>query len=142
MKSLLLTLLLALGAMGASAQNYEYLVLQQTDGSLTSMGIDGLKITFSGGRMTVDNGTDKAVVELVRMQRMYFSSVPASIDQTPSAEDEIGATVENGRLHVNAPAGARVSIYSVDGRRVNGENLKKGAYVVRINDRSFKVIAR
>lgn len=51
-------------------------------------------------------------------------------------------SVVDGKLQVNAPEGTKVDVYAVDGRKVNADNLVKGTYVVRIHNKSVKVLVK
>ena len=51
MKRIYLSLMLLLGVTTASAQNYDYLILQENSGNATGLKIDGLKLTFDKGNL-------------------------------------------------------------------------------------------
>lgn len=142
MKYLLLVLMLTLGVATASAQNYDYLILQQADGKVQGIATDGLKLTFENGNLVADNGKDSKSVPLGNMKRLYFTSDITAVGSVTADEGRIDVSVTDGKLHVNAPEGSKVNVYSLDGRQVPAEKLPKGVYVVRVNDKAFKVLAR
>lgn len=138
----LFTLLLSLCALGASAQQGNYLTFRQNSGNETSLSLEGLKITFSNGQLVATNGTQQATFALSDMSKMYFSATPTLISQATGSEEHCEARIEGGRLHVTAPEGASVSVYAADGRLMPHEGLQRGAYLVRIGQKVLKVMAR
>lgn len=143
MKKFFLSLLLGGVALTAAADN-DYMVFQKTNGEEFSLNVDHLKITFADGAMNATDGTNSISVALSEMNKMYFSATPATgIEQTTTAAiGKVSATIENGQLHVAAPVGSRVSVYSLDGRQVGTQHLEKGTYLVRIDNTTLKVLAR
>lgn len=143
MKNIILSLLLSGVSLTAAADN-DYMMFQKTNGEEFSLSVDHLKITFANGAMNATDGTKSVSVALTEMNKMYFSATPTTgIAQTTAATtDAVSATIENGELHVTAPAGSRVSVYSLDGRQVGTQHLTKGTYLVRINQTTLKVLAR
>lgn len=144
MKKFFLSLLLGGVALTAAADN-DYMVFQKTNGEEFSLNVDHLKITFADGAMNATDGKNSFSVALSDMNKMFFSAANPTmgIEQaTTATSDEVSATIENGQLHVTAPAGSRVSVYSLDGRQVGTRYLAEGTYLVRINDTTLKVLAR
>lgn len=143
MKKFFLSLLLGGVALTAAADN-DYMVFQKTNGEESSLNVDHLKITFADGAMNATDGKNSFSVALSDMNKMFFSANPTmGIEQaTTATSDEVSATIENGQLHVTAPAGSRVSVYSLDGRQVGTRYLAEGTYLVRINNTTLKVLAR
>lgn len=142
MKNIILSLLLGGVSLTAAADN-DYMMFQKTNGEEFSLSVDHLKITFANGAMNATDGTNSVSVALTEMKKMYFSATPTTgIVQAATATDAVSATIENGQLHVTAPAGSRVSVYSLDGRQVGTQHLTKGTYLVRINQTTLKVLAR
>lgn len=138
-----MALLLSGAALTASAQSFEYLTFKKVNGDEFSMGIDHLKITFNDGILTATDGNKTQTVALNEMSKMFFSLTPTAIEQTAVATNEqIEATIVNGKLKVKAPAGSNVQVYSIDGRQMNAQHLTKGTYLVRINDKTLKVLAK
>ena len=143
MKTLFATLALALSATSLSAQNYDYLVFQNNDNTAKSISVDGLKITFENGNAVATVNGKSETFALDNLKKLYFSEKEITgIKQIVSADDQIRVNVENGKLQIVAPEGSKVAVYSIDGRRVNGEYLPQGTYVVRVNDQSFKILVK
>lgn len=133
---------MALGVLSTSAQSYNYLTLQQTNGEEKSLAISGLKITFSNGNLVATNGSETATIPLDDMQKMFFSSEATGIASV-DGDIAVSASIEGGKLQVNAPAGSQVQVYGVDGRQLSPTaTFTKGAYVVRVGGKSFKLLAQ
>lgn len=134
--------MLLLGVATASAQSYDYLVLQKANGNTVDLKVDGLKLTFEKGNLVASyNDAAETTVSLADMAKMYFSTQATGIENAAAA-DKAEVSVVNGKLQVNAPAGTKVDVYAVDGRKVNAGNLVKGTYVVRMNNKSVKVLVK
>ena len=143
MKTLFATLALALSTTSVSAQNYDFLTFQNNDNTTKSLSVDGLKITFENGNAIATVGGKSETFALDNLKKLYFTEKDVTgIKQVVSSDDQINVTAENGHLIISAPEGSHVAVYSLDGRRVGDENLAKGVYVVRVNDRSFKIYVK
>lgn len=142
MKRIYLSLMLLLGVTTASAQSYDYLILKENNGNVTGLKIDGLKLTFNEGNIVAQNAEGTKTIALADMQKMYFGGDPTSVGTVTNGDVKDLVTVENGSLKVNAPADAKVAVYSIDGRQVKQGKLTKGTYVVRVNNKSVKVLVK
>lgn len=112
--------LVAMTALTAHAEGYDYLLVQKTDGTTQSFTALGLSIKFENGNMVLKESGNSTSLALTDLNKMFFS---ATTD--PSGIDTV---TENSVL--NAPA-----VYDLSGRKiVNGtsENgqLPKGIYIV------------
>ncbi len=134
---LLLTLMPALGMM---AQSLDYITFRTTNGTERSMTAVGTTITFKDGQITATNGADKATWSLNDLSTMFFSAQATSIES--ATIQPVAVAIINGQLQVTAPAGSSVSVYTADGRLISGNNLNKGIYIVRVNQQTFKVLAK
>ena len=59
------------------ADNYNYLILEKTDGSNVTLATKGLSMSFSDGNLVANDGT---VVALTQLAKMYFSETSAIHD--------------------------------------------------------------
>lgn len=140
----ILSILLCAIAIPASAQSYDYLTFQKTNGAEKSLTSTRLKIVFRDNQMVVSNASGETFSSpLSEMKQMYFSAEATGIFSTQtSQEGSLKASILNGRLTTNAPAGSTISVMSLDGRMLNADApLGKGTYIVRINDTTLKVVA-
>ncbi|MBQ7442724.1 MAG: hypothetical protein IJS59_02500 [Bacteroidaceae bacterium] len=156
MKKTLLTLATALCAASASADDYSYFVLQQTDGTCTPLTAVGTEITFSGGNLIATNTAtgQSATIALTALKCMYFSteSITTGIDDTDDSRTTQAAVTTNaGRIYVAAEAGTRVTVVNVAGAVVAETTLatsaatavtpvmQRGVYVVIVNNTATKI---
>lgn len=54
----------------------------------------------------------------------------------------MSATIVDGKLHLNAPAGTKATVYGIDGRQYGTSGLQKGTYLVRIDNKTLKVVGK
>lgn len=142
MKRHFFLLLLSLFAAGsACAQQQDFLTFRTASGAEKSLPAVGLKITFEGGRLIAVNGAEQATFALTELKSMFFASTPTGI-AAPGASAGWSVSIAGGRLQTDAPAGTPVRVFSADGREVQPAGLGKGLYIVRIGDKTYKVMAQ
>ena len=71
---------------------------------------------------------------------MFFSLTPTGISSV--GNDDVKVGIVDGQLRVDAPAGSRIAVYAADGRLVEGRTLTRGLYIVKVNDKTYKLLAR
>ena len=69
-------MLIALVAMVASAETYNYLKFTKTNGSTVTYSVEGLKLTYDNTNVTITNVDGTATIALTDVQDMYFSNEP------------------------------------------------------------------
>ena len=74
MKKTIITMLIALVAMVASAETYNYLKFTKTDNSTVTYSVEGLKLTYDNTNVTVTNAEGTTTIALSEVQDMYFSN--------------------------------------------------------------------
>ena len=74
MKKTIITMLIALVAICASAETYSYLKFTKTNGSTVTCSVEGLKITYDNTNVTVTNAEGTTTIALAEVQDMYFSN--------------------------------------------------------------------
>ena len=67
-------MLIALVAMVASAETYNYLKFTKTNGSTVTYSVEGLKLTYDDSNVYVTNAETTATIALADVQDMYFSN--------------------------------------------------------------------
>ena len=77
MKKTIITMLIALVAMVASAETYNYLKFTKTNGSTATYSVEGLKLTYDNTNVTVTNVDGTATIALAEVQDMYFTNEAA-----------------------------------------------------------------
>ena len=74
MKKTIITMLIALVAIFASAETYNYLKFTKTNGTTVTYSVEGLKLTYDNTNVTVTNVDGTATLALAEVQDMYFSN--------------------------------------------------------------------
>ena len=73
-------MLIALVAMFASAETYNYLKFTKTNGSTVTYSVEGLKLTYDNTNVTITNAEGTATIALAEVQDMYFSNEAGGSD--------------------------------------------------------------
>lgn len=117
---MLMMALVAMTALTANAEGYDYLLVQKTDGSTLPFTASGLSITFENGNMILKESGNSTSLSLTDLSKMFFSatSEPSGIDmmtesttlKTPAVYDLSGRRIDMGRL----PKG----IYIMNGKKI------------------------
>ena len=80
MKKTIITMLIALVAICASAETYSYLKFTKTNGSTVTYSVEGLKLTYDNTNVTITNAEGTATIALAEVQDMYFSNEAGGSD--------------------------------------------------------------
>lgn len=123
MRKVLLTLLMAVGVLVARADGYAYLTFETADGARASVAVESLALSISGTTLTA--GTQS--FNLSNLTKMYFSNA----DETTGIEEVTDATLDEA-----------AEIYDLQGRTVLREQMKKGAYIVKTKQKTYKIVVR
>ena len=111
------------------AEDYPYLSFEKADGSVVSVSVSGLSMTFSDGKLVVANDAGNVgELSVAALSRMFFSADAASIAETVSQ----GST---GR-EVYTLSGVCVGKYDA------AKSLLAGIYVVKEDGKTFKMTVR
>ena len=84
-------MLIALVAMVASAETYNYLKFTKTNGSTVTYSAEGLKLTYDNTNVTVTNVDGTATIALADVQDMYFSNEAGGSEFLPGDVDMDGS---------------------------------------------------
>ena len=92
MKKTIITMLIALVAIFASAETYNYLKFTKTNGTTVTYSVEGLKLTYSNTNVTVTNVDGTATLALSEVQDMYFTNeaAPSFLRGDVDCDGEIG----------------------------------------------------
>ena len=140
MKNILLTILCAFGTLAASAQNFDYLTFRTNAGTEYSLPVDGLKIVINGDQLQVSSTAENLNFAFDELGSFFFTTEPTAIQS--AAADDVQVSIVNGQLQTNAPAGTPVRVFTLDGREMPTTGLGAGIYVIQVNNRTFKTLAR
>ncbi|MBQ8047373.1 MAG: hypothetical protein IJ196_05560 [Prevotella sp.] len=127
MKKTILTTLLLMTALLGRADEYQYLAFQATDGTVQQIAVEGLKITFSDGKLTAVAGDDSKTFTLSELSKMYFTN-----------------TVGINEVEADGQQDAVVAIYNLQGVKMDAvpDQLPKGIYIIKQNGTTKKITVK
>jgi len=121
MKKGLLLLLMMMGTLSIQADEYSYLTFETTEGNKVSISVSGLSISISGTTLTVGSQS----FTLTNLSKMYFSTS----NETTTGINEL----------TSADLNEATEIYDLRGVKVRKDQLKRGVYIVKTKNGTFKV---
>lgn len=142
---------LALDTLAKAEQ--KMLVITATDGTTTKYLLEGMpQVKIEKPYLVISSGYASVSIPLERLQHMHYEK--ATDEATAIGEIVVpGETI--GREHIdfsNLPAGAAVSIYTLDGKQLYSAkaapgkslslplgSLQSGIYLVKVNDVTYKI---
>ena len=101
MKKTIITMLIALVAIFASAETYNYLKFTKTNGTTLTYSVEGLKVTYDATNVTVVNAETTAVIALAEVQDMYFSNEPGSSFLLGDVNNDGDVNITDASLLIN-----------------------------------------
>lgn len=106
------------------ADEFGFMVLTLNDGTTQSITSNGLSLSFTGGNLTAKNETETLTIPLNSLNAMAFSKDGVTgIDATMTDE----GTEE---------------IYDLQGHRVTRAEMRKGVYIIKTKNRTYKTTVR
>jgi hypothetical protein len=121
MKKIALTLLILVVTMTAQAEDYAYLTFETTDGAKASVAVEGLTLSISETTLTV--GTQSFT--LTNLSKMYFSTT----DESTTGISEV----------MKADLNEATEIYDLQGHKVTKDQMRRGVYVIKTKQGTFKL---
>ena len=116
---------LCFGLTAIHAGDYSYLTFELTDGTKASVSISQLSRTVNGTTLTAGSQS----FTLTNLAKMYFSATDESSTTGISSIDIIG----NDDI---------TDIYDLQGHKVTKDQMKKGVYIVKTKDRTYKIAVK
>lgn len=120
MKKVLLVLVMMMGALSVHADDFSYLTFETTDGNKISVSVSGLSISISGTTLTAGSQT----FTLTNLSKMYFSTSDETTGISEITVDDLDESTE---------------IYNLRGMRVSKDQMRRGVYVVKTKNGTYKV---
>ena len=115
-------MLIALVAMVASAETYNYLKFTKTNGSTLTYTVEGLKITYDNTNVYVTNAETSATIALAEVQDMYFSNEAGGSDYKIGDVNKDGyVTISDVTALIDYLLGGDESAINVQAANVNGD---------------------
>ena len=130
MKKILLLLTILVGTLTAQAGDYTYLTFESTDGAKVSVDVSSLPVTINLDNSTLTIGNQTFV--LADLSKMYFSTS----DETTTGIKEIDD------LQIDDLRSESTNIYDLQGHKVTEAQMWKGVYIVKTNNRTYKMVVR
>lgn len=130
MKKTIITMLIAMVAMVASAETYSYLKFTKSNGTTVTCSVEGIKITYDNSNITVTNDEGTTTIALADVQDMYFSNEAGT---TPSYK--VGDVNGDGNVNISDVTALIDYLLSGDASSINTDaaNLN-GDETVNISD--------
>ena len=124
MKKILLLLTMLVGTVTAQAEDYTYLTFETTDGAKASVSVaSDVTLTISGTTLTVGSQS----FTLTNLSKMYFSNT----DETTGIEEITSATLDEA-----------TDIYDLQGHKVSKDQMRRGVYIVKAKNKTYKMVVK
>jgi hypothetical protein len=120
MKKIVLFLTMLVGTLTVQASDYTYLTFETTDGAKASVSVEGLTLSISGTTLTA--GTQSFT--LTNLSKMYFSNT----NETTGISEVMKANLDEA-----------TEIYNLQGHKVSKDQMRRGVYVIKTKQGTFKL---
>ena len=124
MKKIILFMTMMVEVLTAHADSYTFLTFETTDGAKASVSVSDLTLTISG--TTLIAGTQSFT--LTNLSKMYFST---SDETTTGIEEITRATLDEA-----------TDIYDLQGHKVTKDQMRRGVYIVKTKNRTYKIVMK
>ena len=123
MKRIILLLTILAGVLTAQAEEYTYLTFETTDGTKASVSVaSDITLSFNGALLTVGSQT----FTLTNLSKVYFST-----------SDETSTTGISTIM--KADLDEATEIYDLQGHKVSKDQMRRGVYVIKTKQGTFKL---
>ena len=123
MKKIILFMTMLVGTLTVQASDYTYLTFETTDGAKASVSVSNLTLSISGTTLTA--GTQSFT--LSNLSKMYFSNT----DETTGISEVMKANLDEA-----------TEIYNLQGHKVSKDQMRRGVYVIKTKQGTFKLNVR
>ena len=128
-------MLIALVAICASAETYNYLKFTKTNGSTVTCSVEGIKITYSNSNITVTNAEGTTTIALAEVQDMYFSNEAGGNDfEIGDVNKDNVVNIADVTALIDYLLSGDASNINVDAADVNGDSVVNIADVTALID--------
>ena len=132
MKRLFLILSVMASTALAIAGDYIYLTLRTANGGETPLVVDNRRLTVSNGQLVATNSDGSVTFPLSELRVMYFSNDASGIST------DIVSMPNDGAVEVYTTSGVLVGSYA--SLTEAKATMKRGIYVIKTNDKTFKIV--
>ena len=120
----------------ADEYKYPYLIVTASDGTETTLNAAALEITFADGKLVAKSGDGTTQLTLADLASMHFS-------ETEGAKPEVDAvSTLNTAAEVKVYTTSGIYIGTFESMAKAKASLKKGLYVVSVNNTNLKLNIR
>jgi len=123
MKKLLVFLMVLAGALTAQADGFSYLTFETTDGEKVSVSLESLTLSISGTTLMAGSQS----FNLSNLSKMYFSEN----DETDGIKSITGDALDEA-----------TEIYDLQGHKVSKDQMRKGAYIIKTKQGTYKIAVK
>ena len=139
MKKIFLCIMSLVGALAVQAKalpqpvaeaedgKYAYLTFETTDGTKASVSVASLTLSINGNTLTVGSMT----FVISNLSKMYFSATDESTTTGISQMDAENVNFDHS-----------TEIYDLQGKKIKKDQMRKGAYIVKTKDKTYKIVVR
>ncbi len=125
MKKRLLTMSVLAALSGhLMADEFGYMVFTLNDGTMKSITASGLTLSFTDGNLSAKSGNNELTIPLNSLKVMAFSKNGVTAIGDTMADDD------------------SEEIYDLQGHRVTRAEMRKGVYIIKTKNRTYKVNIR
>ena len=125
MKKRLLTMSVLAALSGhMMADEFGYMVFTLNDGTMKSITANGLTLSFTDGNLSAKSGNNELTIPLNSLKVMAFSKNGVTAIGDTMADDD------------------SEEIYDLQGNRVTRAEMRKGVYIIKTKNRTYKVNIR
>ncbi|MBQ6653537.1 MAG: hypothetical protein IJM81_09160 [Prevotella sp.] len=130
----IIAITIVLVAMCAKAQaddyTYPYLAFVTTGGSVETVSVADLQITFTDSQLVLTNASTSKNYTLSELSKMYFSET----EESTTAIEAVPTNETDGLQDAQW--------FTTDGRQLPDAPQRKGVYIVKNNGRTYKVAVK
>lgn len=125
MKKRLLTMSVLAALSGhLMADEFGYMVFTLNDGTMKSITASGLTLSFTDGNLSAKSGNNELTIPLNSLKVMAFSKNGVTAIGDTMADDD------------------SEEIYDLQGHRITRAEMRKGVYIIKTKNRTYKVNIR
>lgn len=114
----------------ANAYEYPYLTFEQADGTLQTVSVESLVLTFTDGKLIATNADGTLSLPLTDLSKMFFSTSGT----TGITAEELNADEE---VEVYSASGILMGKY--DNLEAARQSLHRGIYIIKTNQSTKKI---
>lgn len=127
MKKAALFIMLLAGTLSLKADGYAYLTFETADGKKVSVPLTSLTLSLSASELTAG----AQVFALSDLTKMYFS-----------VSDETATGIASLPAEVAGESDESAQYYDLRGQRVSREQMRRGIYIVKSNNKTAKIFVK